>query len=190
MPDSRDLYIFYSQYSRRSQGVGVARLAWADRDNPVGKAMVFASGVWLPARAFTFPSGMVRWIYPSAIPIFPAKEPWNDDDTEVDAFWGPAVHWNVYLEQYVMLLNHAQGHELEAGRHLRLVQPSSGRPRGLVAAGEDPERRAVVSAGDGHRGGCGHRQGRGPMGALLHGRHLRAPDSIHQVGGLGIFVIS
>ena len=35
--DSRDLYIFYSQYSRRSQGVGVARLAWADRDDPVGQ---------------------------------------------------------------------------------------------------------------------------------------------------------
>ena len=107
-PDSRDLYIFFSQYSRRSQGVGVGRLAWADRDNPAGKAMVFASGVWLPARAFTFPSGLMRVFYPSAIPIFPAKEPWNDDDTDVDAFWGPAVHWNVYLEQYVMLLNHAR----------------------------------------------------------------------------------
>ena len=47
-------------------------------------------------------------LYPSAIPIFPAREPWNDDDTEVDAFWGPAVHWNVYLEQYVMFLNHAK----------------------------------------------------------------------------------
>lgn len=106
--ESRDLYIFYSQYSRRTQGVGVARLAWADRDSPVGKAMVFANGVWLPARGFTFRSGLVRWNYPSGVPIFPALEPWNDDDTEVDAFWGPAVHWNVYLEHYVMLLNHAK----------------------------------------------------------------------------------
>jgi hypothetical protein len=106
-PESRDLYIFFSQYSRRSQGVGVARLAWADRDNPLGKIMVFANGVWLPARGFPLPNGRVRWVYPSALPIFPAKEPWNDEDTDVDAFWGPAVHWNVYLEQYVMLLNHA-----------------------------------------------------------------------------------
>jgi hypothetical protein len=26
----------------------------------------------------------------------------------VDAFWGPSVHWNTYLEQYVMLLNRAR----------------------------------------------------------------------------------
>jgi hypothetical protein len=107
-PDSRDLYIFFSQYNRRSQGVGIARLAWADRDDPVGKVMVFANGVWLPTRAFVFPNGTIRYLYPSAVPIFPTQEPWNDDDTEVDAFWGPAVHWNVYLEQYVMLLNRAK----------------------------------------------------------------------------------
>jgi hypothetical protein len=109
-PQSRDLYIFFSQYVRqdRSQGVGVARLAWADRDNPAGKAMVFGTTTWFPARAIPLQSGAVRWIYPRAVPIFPAAEPWNDDDTVVDAFWGPSVHWNVYLEQYVMLLNHAK----------------------------------------------------------------------------------
>jgi hypothetical protein len=108
--DSRDLYFFFSQYVRfgRLQGVGIARLAWADRDNPSGKAMVFGSRTWFPARAFTFPGGTLRWIYPSAVPIFPAVEPWNDDDTLVDAYWGPSVHWNAYLEQYVMLLNHAK----------------------------------------------------------------------------------
>ena len=107
-PASRDLYFFYSQYTRRSQGVGMARLAWADRDNPTGKVMVFNNGVWLPARSFAFSNGMVRWFYPPAVPIFPTTEPFNDDDTEVDAFWGPAVHWNAYLEQYVMLLNRAK----------------------------------------------------------------------------------
>ena len=106
--DSRDLYFFFSQYVRRerSQGVGVARLAWADRDAPAGKAMVSAGSAWLPARLFTHT--MMRWIYASAVPIFQAAEPWNDDDTEVDAFWGPAVHWNVHLGQYVMLLNRAK----------------------------------------------------------------------------------
>ena len=50
----------------------------------------------------------MRWVYPAAVPIFPAVEPWHDDDTAVDAFWGPSVHWNTYLQQYVMLLNHAK----------------------------------------------------------------------------------
>jgi len=109
-PESRDLYFFYSQYIRfdRLQGVGVARLAWADRDNPSGKIMVWNSRTWLPARQVTFANGSVRWVYPAAVPIFPAVEPWHDDDTEVDAFWGPSVHWNSYLGQYVMLLNHAK----------------------------------------------------------------------------------
>jgi hypothetical protein len=106
---SRDLYFFFSQYIRwdRLQGIGVARLAWADRDTPSGKVMVYGRGSWFPARATTV-SGELRWSYPSAIPIFPAVEPWHDDDLAVDAFWGPSVHWNTYLGQYVMLLNHAR----------------------------------------------------------------------------------
>jgi hypothetical protein len=109
-PESRDLYFFFSQYVRvgRLQGVGVARLAWADRDDPSGKAMVFGTRTWFPARSSALSDGTHRWIYPSAVPIFPALEPWNDDDTLVDAFWGPSVHWNEYLQQYVMLLNHAK----------------------------------------------------------------------------------
>ncbi|HKE83073.1 MAG TPA: hypothetical protein VKB50_04930 [Vicinamibacterales bacterium] len=109
-PDSRDLYFFYSQYIRfdRLQGVGVARLAWADRDNPTGKIMVWNTRTWLPVRITALSDGTTRAAYPPAVPIFPALEPWHDDDEDVDAFWGPSVHWNTYLEQYVMLLNHAK----------------------------------------------------------------------------------
>ncbi len=32
---------------------------------------------------------------------------WHDADADVDAYWGPTVHWNEYLERYVMLLNRA-----------------------------------------------------------------------------------
>jgi hypothetical protein len=108
--DSRDLYFFFSQYQRsdRQQGVGVARLAWADRDRPSGKVTVYNRGAWLPARSITVGDGTQRWVYPSAVPIFPAAEPWHDDDHAVDAFWGPSVHWNTHLERYVMLLNHAK----------------------------------------------------------------------------------
>jgi hypothetical protein len=40
-------------------------------------------------------------------PIFPVKRDWAA--RAPDALWGPAVHWNTYLNCYVMLLNRAQG---------------------------------------------------------------------------------
>jgi hypothetical protein len=54
------------------------------------------------------------WSYPFASPVLPAAESWHDADTLVDAFWGPSVHWNTYLQLYVMLLNHA--HDSEWGQ--------------------------------------------------------------------------
>jgi hypothetical protein len=104
--DSRYLYFFLSQYVRTEplQGVAIARLLWADRDRPARRATVWQDGRWMVA-ATRF--GMERWIA-SAFPIFPAREPFHDDDTLVDAFWGPSVHWNTYLQQYVMLLNRSK----------------------------------------------------------------------------------
>ena len=106
---SQDLSFFYSLYLRSpmSQGVGVARLAWADRDAPIGKIMVWRSSAWLPATALGG-GDEPRWFYPSATPILPALESWHNANAVVDAFWGPSVHWNTHLEQYVMLLNRAK----------------------------------------------------------------------------------
>jgi hypothetical protein len=106
---SQDLYFFYSLYLRAQgqQGVGVARLAWADRDDPAGKITIWRNRIWLPATgAGGF--GAPRWIYPAASPIFPAAESWHDDDQLADAYWGPSVHFNTYLSKYVMLLNRAK----------------------------------------------------------------------------------
>lgn len=91
--ERRDLYIYFSQYGRdvAEQGIAVARLAWADRDQPAGKVTVWNDGVWL--------------VDAPATPVFPTELAWHDDDDHVDAFWGPAIHWNAYLRQYVMLLN-------------------------------------------------------------------------------------
>src|SRR2546425_1237999 len=115
-PDSRDLYVFYSQYVKaaRWQGVTIARLAWADRDNPVGKVMVWRGGIWVPARKLRASGDtdtQPKWLYPLATPVLPAGESWHDGDDEVDAFWGPSVHWNTHLQLYVMLLNHARNAE-------------------------------------------------------------------------------
>ena len=108
-PQSRDLYFFYSEYLRdpEAQGVAIARLAWADRDEPAGKIALWRDGAWLPATQVGNVNNP-RFIYPSASPIFPSPEPWHDDDDRVDAFWGPSIHWNTYVKQYVMLLNRAK----------------------------------------------------------------------------------
>jgi hypothetical protein len=109
--ESRDLYLYFSQYSRHAaaQGVGLARLAWADRDAPVGKVTVFNDGVWLPATRILTDDGnggtRDAWLYPFGTPLVAVTQPWHDDDPRGDAFWGASVHWNVSLQLYVMLLN-------------------------------------------------------------------------------------
>jgi hypothetical protein len=116
-PDQKYLYIFYSQYQRQpeSQGVAVARLLWADRDRPSGRVALWRNGTWEPnagRREFVsaLPGAMRRreWTYPAATPLVSTGQAWHDPDEKVDAFWGPAVHWNTALEQYVMLLNRAK----------------------------------------------------------------------------------
>lgn len=108
--EERDLYIFFSAYAepRWRQGVAVARMLWADRDEPQGKLAIWNDGRWeYPQAVEDEESGEVTWIYPPATPIYPAAQSWHDPAGRVDAFWGPSVHWNTYLRRYVMLLNHA-----------------------------------------------------------------------------------
>ncbi|HEY7475495.1 MAG TPA: sialidase family protein [Vicinamibacterales bacterium] len=111
-PDEQHVYFYYSQYAggMESQGIAVARLAWADRDEPAGKIRVFADNDWVPpvyVEESTDPLAPGRWAYPVAAPVFPAKDSWHDGDEKVDAFWGPSIHWNTSIEMYVMLLNRA-----------------------------------------------------------------------------------
>jgi hypothetical protein len=105
---SRDVYLYFSQYVRdgRSQGVAVARIAWADRDAPAGKATVWADGAWLPA--VENPSSDTGFDYPAGTPLVRAERPLHDRSSANDVFWGPSIHWNTYLEHYVMLLNRAR----------------------------------------------------------------------------------
>ncbi len=102
----RDVYFFFSGYAENpaAQGVAVARLAWADRDRPQGRVAIWNQGAWLPpvrrhSRALEYPAGT---------PLVMPSKPWHDANLSVDAFWGPSVHWNTYLERYVMLLNRAR----------------------------------------------------------------------------------
>jgi hypothetical protein len=113
-PEHRDLFLFVSQYSKdpSAQGVAVARLAWADRDNPAGRVAVWHGGVWLPPRRVDDADGnSVGWAYAAGTPLVPVSKPWHDGNEAADAFWGPSVHWNTYLERYVMLLNRAKNEQ-------------------------------------------------------------------------------
>jgi hypothetical protein len=102
----QDLYLFFSQYSGGvdRQGVAVAKLAWADRDAPTGKATIHNAGAWLPIGG----SAESEWAYPDGTPLVRATRPFHDGNQAADVFWGASVHWNTYLEQYVMLLNRAK----------------------------------------------------------------------------------
>ena len=96
--ESKDVYLYFSQYSRdpSTQGVAVARLAWADRDEPAGKASVWRDGAWIPDAQL------------SGTPLVRPSQPFHDRSAAADVFWGPSIHWNTYLDQYVMLLNRAK----------------------------------------------------------------------------------
>lgn len=116
--DKKYLYVYYSQYHRQreAQGVAVARLLWADRDRPAGRMALWRDGTWEPsagrlALSPLLPGALRRrleWTYPAATPLVSTSLAWHDADVKVDAFWGPSVHWNSALEQYVMLLNRAK----------------------------------------------------------------------------------
>lgn len=88
------VYMYFSTYSGdlSEQGVGVARMAWADRNNQIG-----AWSKWHD-ESFSQPGlgGQVT-------PFFVARTSWAVPTA--DALWGPSVHYNTHLGQYVMLLN-------------------------------------------------------------------------------------
>jgi hypothetical protein len=109
-PDQKDVYIYFSQYGREKedQGVAVARVPWADLDDPVGKVTIWNDGVWLPPTSFEDETGQVHWEYPHATAIQPTTKPWHTGE-EANAFWGPSIHWNDSLQEYVMLLNRTVG---------------------------------------------------------------------------------
>ena len=89
-------YFFFTNYGGpvEEQGVSTARMAFEDRFNPVGAVQKYYAGDWLEPGI----GGRVT-------PIFPAARAWQGEDA--DSLWGPSIHFNTYLEEYVMLLNHA-----------------------------------------------------------------------------------
>lgn len=105
IPDrKKDYFYFYgTSYDSRfaEQGVFAARMPFTVRSSPSGKLMKWYKGSWSqPALG-----GHVT-------PVFPAERDYTHADGSM--FWGPAIHWNTYLQTYVMLLNHAIDTKLSA----------------------------------------------------------------------------
>jgi hypothetical protein len=107
-----ELVLFFTQYARepRHQGVAIGRMTWGDRDAPVGKIAIWQDGAWIPARRVDSedPNAPPSWVYPLGTPLVPATRSWHDGVATADAYWGASVHWNTYLEQWVMLVNRAR----------------------------------------------------------------------------------
>ncbi len=92
----RYFYFLISTYNRdvAEQGIAIARMAFGDRDSPVGKVFKSCKGAWSEPGL----DGHVT-------PIFPAASTWHRE--KLDAFWGPSIHYNTHLGQYVILMNRA-----------------------------------------------------------------------------------
>jgi hypothetical protein len=94
--DHGNFYFLFGNYggSLARQGVSIARMSYADRDNPVGNIWKYSDGGWNEPGI----SGQVT-------PILAATVAWQESNA--DSFWGPSVHWNSFLKSYVILLNRA-----------------------------------------------------------------------------------
>jgi len=92
--DRKFFYFFFTNYAGglASQGVATARMAFEDRFSPAGKVNKFYFGDWTEPGL----GGKVS-------PIFPARQSWQSNKT--DSHWGPSVHYNSFLDRYVILLN-------------------------------------------------------------------------------------
>ena len=94
--EKKNFYFFFSAYGGQpgEQGVAVARMAYSDRMAPSGKVFKYLDGEWAS-----------EGIEGKVTPIFTVKTPW--ETAFPDAMWGPSVHYNRELGEFVMLMNHA-----------------------------------------------------------------------------------
>jgi hypothetical protein len=124
------VYFVFSAYAsdKSRQGISVARMPWAYRDQPAGRVRKWWGGVW------SSPGVSGR-----ATPVYPVAASWHD--AQADALWGPSIHWNAHLEMYVILMTRAgDASWTPAGIHIayaaRLDDPRTwSTPRLLVEGG-------------------------------------------------------
>jgi len=91
------VYFFISTYHKdmEEQGIAVARMRYENRNAPRRRVFKWYQGRWRE-----------QGLGGHVTPIFPAAIDWHRADA--DAFWGTSIHWNTYLNVWVMLLNRAK----------------------------------------------------------------------------------
>jgi hypothetical protein len=104
--EKTDAYFLFTVYSGHTagQGVAMARMSWPQRDAPHGNLALWDGETW---RSSPRSTTQIRRRFFEPRPIYPASVSWHDRSGGVDSFWGPSVHWNTFLSQYVILLNRA-----------------------------------------------------------------------------------
>lgn len=92
-------YFLFGSYGGdlSNQGVAIARMSFSNLRSPVGAVWKYHQGAWSQP-------GIGGWV----TPIFPASVSWGESQT--DAFWGPSIHWNNYLQRFVVLMNRSCCH--------------------------------------------------------------------------------
>jgi len=92
-------YFLFSNYGGpvSEQGIGLARSSFKNKGQP-GTVFKYFNGSWKEGGL----GGQVT-------PIFPTPTGWKGPDT-FDCYWGPSIHWNTYLKQYVVVLNRTIRH--------------------------------------------------------------------------------
>lgn len=104
-------YFLFGTYYKdvAQQGISLARMPYANLGCPVGRVMKWYNGGWQEPGL----RGRVT-------PVVPVGGDWYSQ--QPDAFWGPSIHWNTHIQQYVILMNRAiDPHWKQEGIYLSLT---------------------------------------------------------------------
>ena len=94
--EGKHFFFLFGTYYKdtEQQGISLACMRYEDRFSPVGKVQKWYQGGWNEPGL----NGRVT-------PIIPVRSSWYSPMP--DTFWGPSIHWNHALHQYVILMNRA-----------------------------------------------------------------------------------
>ncbi|MDX2268289.1 MAG: hypothetical protein NW208_09290 [Bryobacter sp.] len=94
--EAKYLYFVFSNYGgpAEQQGIALARMEASAVDFPQGAVFKYFQGDWNSPGL----GGEVS-------PVFGVSTSW--DDLNTNALWGPSIHYNEYLNKYVVIMSHA-----------------------------------------------------------------------------------